>query len=127
MKKLKINTWTAILNIVNCVLFTISWFVIFGAAFSDAFGATNGATNGTAGLFYAMAWVGVILNAICIYQSHKYGIKMTGGILGTIGNVCFGLTAALAFPAIILLVISCVFLFQQHSVKNNGGSTHEQQ
>ncbi len=117
-KKLKINTWTAILNIVNCVLFTISWFVIFGTAFTDALGSTANATSGAATFFYVMAWIGVVLNAICIYQSHKYGIKMTGGILGTIGSVCFGLTAVLAFPAIVLLIISCVFLFQQHPTNN---------
>lgn len=117
-KKIKINTWTAIFNIVNCVLFTVSWFVIFGTAFTDAAGATSGATGGTSTFFYVMAWIGVILNAICIYQSHKHGIKMTGGILGTIGSVCFGLTALLAFPAIVLLIISCVFLFQQHAAKN---------
>lgn len=119
VEKLKINTWTAILNIVNCVLFAISWFVIFGTAFSDALGSTANATGGAAGFFYLMAWVGVVLNAICIYQSHKHGIKMTGGILGTIGNVCFGLTAILAFPAIVLLIIACVFLFQQHPAQNN--------
>ena len=36
MMKLKINMWTGILDIVNCVLFAVSWFVIFGTAFSDA-------------------------------------------------------------------------------------------
>lgn len=125
-KKLKINTWTAIFNIINCVLFTISWFVIFGTAFSDAFGSTTGATNGAATFFYVMAWIGVVLNAICIYQSHKYGIKMTGGILGTIGNACFGCAALLAFPAIVLLIISCVFLFQQHAAKNSNNTTIQQ-
>ncbi len=61
-KKLKINTWTAILNIVNCVLFTISWFVIFGTAFTDALGSTANATSGAATFFYVMAWIGVVLN-----------------------------------------------------------------
>lgn len=122
-KKLKINTWTAIFNIINCVLFTVSWFVIFGTAFTDAAGTTSGATGGAGAFFYVMAWIGVILNAICIYQSHKHGIKMTGGILGTIGSVCFGLTALLAFPAIVLLIISCVFLFQQHTAKNTDNTS----
>lgn len=123
VEKLKINTWTAIFNIINCVLFTVSWFVIFGAAFTDAAGATSGAADGTGVFFYAMAWIGVVLNAACIYQSHKHGIKMTGGILGTIGSVCFGLTAILAFPAIVLLIISCVFLFQQHAVKSTDNTS----
>lgn len=112
VKKLKINTWTAIFNIINCVLFSVSWFVVFGAVFSDATGATTGMADGIAVFFYGMAWIGVLLNAICIYQSHKHGIKMTGAILGTIGSACFDLTAWLAFPAIVLLIISCVFLFQ---------------
>lgn len=118
MKKLKWNVFTAILNIINAVLFVISWFAFFSASFSDAFGATQGASNGTATFFYAMAWIGVIVNVISIYLSHKFHIKITGGVLGTIGNVCFGITAILAFPAIILLVIACVFLFQQHPAKN---------
>lgn len=117
VKKLKLNMWTAILNIVNCVLFAVSWFVIFGTAITDATGASHGATNGAGTFFYAMAWIGVVLNAICIYRSHKNGIKVVGGILGTIGSLCFGLTAALAFPAIVLLIISSVFLFQQSPAK----------
>ena len=115
VKKLKINTWTAILNIINCVLFFVYWFVVvFGTAAFNAAGTTANATGGAA-FFYVMAWIGVVLNAICIFQSHKHGIKMTGGILGTIGSACFGFTVELAFPAIVLLIISCVLLFQQHA------------
>ena len=51
MMKLKINMWTGILDIVNCVLFAVSWFVIFGTAFSDArfvgVTGTNGKTTTT--------------------------------------------------------------------------------
>ena len=118
-KKIKINTWTAIFNIVNCVLFAISWFVIFGTALTDATGVTGNITSGASAFFYIMAWIGVILNVLCIIQSKKAEIKITGGILGTIGSVCFGITAALAFPAIILLVIATVFLFQQRPAKTN--------
>ena len=48
----------------------------------------------------------------------NYIFKVTGGILGLIGNLCFGFTALLAFPAIVILIIACVFLFQQHPAKD---------
>ncbi len=118
MNKSKWNVFAAILDIINIVLFVFSWFVIFGASFTDVFGATQGASSGTATFFYAMAWIGVVVNAISIYLSHKLHIKVTGGILGLIGNLCFGFTALLAFPAIVILIIACVFLFQQHPAKD---------
>lgn len=110
MKKLGINTASAIYNIVNCVFFASSWFVIFGGFIFDS-------ARGTAAFFYALAWIGVVLNAIAIYQSKRAGIKTTGAILGVIGNALFGITTFFAFPAIILLIISIVFLFQQAPVK----------
>ncbi|TLF39320.1 transporter [Lacticaseibacillus zeae] len=116
MNKLKINTWTGIFDIVACLLFASSWFVIFATAFSDAANKTN-ATSGAGIFFYAVAWIGVVLNAIALWQSYKHNISLVGGILGVIGCVCFGLTALLAFPAIILLIIAVVFLFLQHPRK----------
>lgn len=58
--KLKINMWTAIFDIVNCVSFVVSWFVIAGTAVMDATSGTN-ATDGTGLFFYIMAWIGVAL------------------------------------------------------------------
>lgn len=116
MKKLKINIWTGIYNIFACVIFASSWFVIFSAAFSDAANKTN-AINGAATFFYAIAWIGVVLNAFALWQSYKHGISLVGGVLGVIGSVCFGLSAAMAFPAIVLLIIAIVFLFLQHPRK----------
>ena len=78
-------------------LFVFSWFVIFGASFTDVFGATQGASSGTATFFYAMAWIGVVVNAISIYLSHKLHIKVTGGILGLIGNLCLWLYGPFSF------------------------------
>ncbi|WP_421016639.1 hypothetical protein [Furfurilactobacillus cerevisiae] len=63
MQKLKINMWAGILDIINCVLFAMSWFVIFGAAFSDAATGTH-ATSGAGTLFYILAWAGVVLNIV---------------------------------------------------------------
>ena len=113
MKKLKINIWTGIYNIFACVIFASSWFVIFSTAFSDAANKAN-ATGGAATFFYAVAWIGVVLNALALWQSYKHNISLVGGVLGVIGSLCFGLTAAMAFPAIVLLIIAIVFLFLQH-------------
>lgn len=116
--KLKINTWTGILDIVNCVLFAISWFVIFGTAFSDAMGNSN-ATAPTAVFFYIMAWAGVALNIIALVRSKKAGISITGPILGIIGSALFGITALLAFPALVVLIIAAVFTMLQRPAKKD--------
>ncbi|MDF7683364.1 transporter [Lactobacillus sp. ESL0679] len=120
MKKnrLAINTWTGVLDIINCVLFTLSWFVIFGSAFSDAMSGTHN-TSGIGTFFYAMAWIGVILSIIALVLSKKHDISMVGSVLSLIGNALFGFTAALAFPAIVVLIVGIVFLFLQHPAKNN--------
>ncbi|EEW52975.1 hypothetical protein [Limosilactobacillus antri] len=115
--KLKINLWTGILDVINCILFTMSWFVIFGAAFSDATGNTSDVTTGLGNFFYAMAWIGVVVNIIAIIKSRKNGVSLVGPILGLIGSLLFGLTAALAFPAIVVLIIGAVFTFLQHPAK----------
>ena len=113
MKKnrLKLNTWTGILDIINCVLFTVSWFVIFGEAFSE--GTTN-----SGDFFYAMAWIGVVVNVIALVQSKRHGISLVGSVLGIIGSALFGLSGALAFPAIVVLIIAAVFIMLQHPSKN---------
>ena len=115
--KLKINMWTGILDIVNCVLFAMSWFVIFGAAFSDATTGGN-STSGAGAFFYIMAWVGVVLNIIALVRSKKANISIVGPILGIIGSALFGVTAALAFPALVVLIIATVFTMLQHPAKN---------
>ena len=115
--KLKINMWTGILDIINCVLFAVSWPVIFGTAFSDAFSGSS-LTNGTGTFFYVMAWAGVVLNIIALVQSKKANISIVGPILGIIGSALFGLTAFLAFPALIVLIIGTVFTMLQHPAKN---------
>ncbi|MCI1892543.1 transporter [Schleiferilactobacillus perolens] len=117
MKKLKINTWTAIYDILACIIFAVSWIVIFSTAFSDAVNKTNN-TGGAGAFFYIIAWIGVVLNALALWQSYKHDISLVGGILGVIGSLCFGITAILAFPAIVLLIIAVVFLFLQHPRKN---------
>ena len=116
--KLKINIWTGILDIVNCVLVAVSWFVIFGTAFSDATSGGN-TTGGTATFFYIMAWSGVVLNIIALVKSKKANISIVGPILGIIGSALFGVTAALAFPALVVLIIATVFTMLQRPAKNS--------
>lgn len=115
--KLKINMWTGIFDIINCVLFCVSWFVIFGTAVSDAANGGN-ATSGAATFFYVMAWIGVVLNIIALIKSKKAGISLVGPILGIIGSALFGVTAAMAFPALVVLIIATVFTMLQRPAKN---------
>ncbi|GEO48228.1 hypothetical protein [Companilactobacillus kimchii] len=117
MKNLKINIWTGILDIINCILFAISWPVIFSTAASDAFGGTN-LTSGTGVFFYVMAALGVILNIVALVQSRKNNISIVGPVLGIIGNALFLITAAMAFPAIVVIIIGTVFIFLHQPAKN---------
>ena len=111
--KLKINMWTAIFDIVNCVLFVVSWFVI---AVMDTTSGTN-ATGSTGLFFYIMAWIGVALNIWALVASKKNDISIVGPVLGIIGSAMFGVTAAMAFPALVVLIIATVFTFLQHPAK----------
>lgn len=117
MKNLKINIWTGILDIINCILFAISWPVIFSTAASDAFGGTN-LTSGTGVFFYVMAALGIILNIVALIQSRKNNISIVGPVLGIIGNALFLITAAMAFPAIVVIIIGTVFIFLHQPTKN---------
>lgn len=117
MKNLKINIWTGILDIINCVLFAISWPIIFSTAASDAFGGTN-LTSGTGTFFYVMAAIGIVLNLIAIIKSKQSGISIVGSVLGLIGNALFLISAAMAFPAIVVIIIGTVFIFLHHPSKN---------
>ncbi|WP_416383621.1 transporter [Pediococcus pentosaceus] len=116
--KLKINVWTGILDIINAVVFASSWFVIFSTAFSDAANGGN-ATDGVGTFFYVMAGIGVVLNIIALIQSKRHGISIVGSVLGLIANALFLFSGALAFPAIVLLIIGTVFIFLQHPAKKS--------
>ncbi|RWY85761.1 transporter [Pediococcus acidilactici] len=116
--KLKINIWTGILDIINAVVFSASWFVIFSTAFSDAANGSN-STDGASTFFYVMAGIGLVLNIIALIQSKKHGISIVGSVLGLIGNALFLVSGALAFPAIVLLIIGTVFIFLQHPAKKS--------
>ncbi len=118
MKKnrLALNTWTGILDIVNCVLFLISWPVIFITAFSTSDGT---APYRIATFFYAIAWIGISLNIWALVQSKKHCISLVGSVLGIIGNVLFVLTATIAFlPAALVLIVAAVFIMLQKPANN---------
>lgn len=114
--KLKINMWTGIIDIVNCILFCASWFVIFGTAFTDATTGSN-STDIAAIVFYGMAWIGVIMNILALLKSKEAGISLVGPILGIIGSALFGITALAAFPALVVLIIATVFTFLERPAK----------
>lgn len=74
-----------------------------------------------------MAWIGVVLNVVALVQSKKHGISLVGSVLGIIGSALFGLTAAMAFPAIVVLIVAAVFIMLQHPSKNyEDNNTHPQ-
>lgn len=111
MTKLKINMWTAIDDIINIVLFASSWFLIFGAAFG------GGDSDSTADFLLFMALIGLVLNIISLVRSRKVNISIVGPILGIIGNGVYLFGAWAAFPAMVLLIIACVFSFMQKPVQ----------
>lgn len=112
--KLKINLIAGIYSIFAAVMFAISWFVVIAEAVGS-----NGDSSSSITFFYAVAWIGVVLNAYAMYASKKAGITLTGAVLGLIGCVLFGFTAAMAFPAIVVLIVAAVFQFLQRPKKDN--------
>lgn len=117
--KLKLNIWTGIMDIVNSILFVFSWFAIAASAIGDAFNKTN-TIGGTANFFVAFAAIGLIMNITSLVRNKKYGISLVGPILGVIGNGLYLIMPALAFPAIVVLIVATVFTFLQKSTNQQG-------
>lgn len=127
-KKLKINTWTAIFNIINCIAIMAVWSLVIFTFFivkdiisiDRVFYIVLHYKN--LEVMYVISWIGIVLNAICAFLSYKHGAKLTGPILGILGSICFILTETevTTLPtllSIILLITSCVFLFRQRPGK----------
>ncbi|WP_429970826.1 transporter [Fructilactobacillus sp. Tb1] len=112
--KLKLNMWTAIYDIFEIIFAFFSWFLIMGAAFSDA-GKDNASSMAT--FLAVVALIGLVLNVWSLVQSKKHQISIVGPILGIIGSGIFALGSIMAFPAMVLLIIACVFSFMQKPVK----------
>lgn len=111
--RLKINTWTAIDDVINIIFAFCSWFLIIGAAFSDD-GGSN--ASSMAGFLSIIAIIGLILNIIALVKSKEAGLSIAGQILGIIGNALFVLGAILALPTLVLLILACVFTLMQKPV-----------
>lgn len=103
--KSKYDLWVGGYNLFVCLLFICSWFAVFG---SDL-------TVRMTFFFSLFAWIGVILNAIAIVQSHNLQISLIGPILGIIGCALYGFSASLALPAVIINIVSAFFIFMQHN------------
>lgn len=113
-KKLKINLWTGIVDIVMAVLITVSWFAVLFAAFGDAVTGSR-ATGGVGTFFYVCAGMTLILHVIALIQSRKAGISIIGHVLGIIGMGCFLITMVLALPALVLAILAAIFTLRQRS------------
>ena len=107
--KSKMNTWTAIFNIFNCLMLFISWFVVIAEAIADG--------NSSGDFFYLVTWIGVVLNVLSFYYAKEMNISVVGPVLGIIGSVLSGLSMIFAFPSIVLLIIAIVFEFLQKPAK----------
>lgn len=114
-KKLKINTASGIVDIVNAVLIGMSWFVVLGVAVSEV-SENGGSTTGTASFFYVMAGIGLILHIVGLVQCKKNGISILGHILGIVGSGLFLVSILFALPAFVLLILSSVFTLMQKNI-----------
>lgn len=112
MKDNQINFWTAILDIINAVLFFISWLIFLWMSSSEII------SHGTAKIYlfcylfcYLMADIGAVLSIASLIQSQNMGIPIAGSIFSIIGNLLFFITKSMALPAIVMLVIAIILLF----------------
>lgn len=112
--KLKLNIWTGIMDIINSILFVLSWFAIAASAFEDAFNKSE-TMSGTTTFFAAFAALGLVMNITALFRNKKYGISLVEPILGVIGNGLYLVAPLFAFPAIVILIIATVFTFLQKS------------
>lgn len=113
--KLKINTASGIVDIVNTVLVAMSWFVVLFSAVDEATGGGS-STTGSASFFYVAVGVGLVLHIIGLVKSKKVGISITGHILGIVGSGLFLLSMAFALPTFVLLILSSIFTLMQKNV-----------
>ena len=113
--KLKINTASGIVDIVNTVLVAMSWFVVLFSAVDEATGGES-STTGSASFFYVAVGVGLVLHIIGLVKSKKVGISITGHILGIVGSGLFLFSMAFALPTFVLLILSSIFTLMQKNV-----------
>ncbi|WP_157945005.1 hypothetical protein [Apilactobacillus quenuiae] len=56
---------------------------------------------------------------MAFYYAKQVNISVVGAVLGIIGSLLSGITMALAFPSIVLLIIAVVFDFLQKPAKGD--------
>ncbi|WKB36029.1 transporter [Terrilactibacillus sp. S3-3] len=116
-RKLKINVFAGIIDILMAFLIMISWFTVFFAAFGDAATGSH-ATGGVGTFFYTCAGIVLIVHIIALVKSKKAGISIAGHVLGIIGTACFLITMLLAFPAFVLVILAAIFTLIQKNTTN---------
>ncbi|MTP79787.1 hypothetical protein GMB70_14160 [Turicibacter sanguinis] len=118
--KLKINTIAGIFDIIASVMYFIAPVVGIGAAFSEAFEATEaGSTESLATGFMVFALIGLVLHIVALVKSKKANISNVGNILGIIANaIVLVLGLLLAFPAMVLSILSAVFTLRQKQLNS---------
>lgn len=72
MKDNQINFWTVILDIINAVLFFISWLIFLWMSFSETI-PHGTATNKFFLFCYLMADIGAVLSIASLIQSQNMG------------------------------------------------------
>jgi hypothetical protein len=117
-KKLKLNIFTGIADIIMAFLIMISWFAVFFAAVGDAATGTQ-ATGGVGTFFYVCAGITLILHIIALVKSKKAGISIVGHVLGIVGMGCFLITMFLALPAFVLAILAAIFTLLQKNVDSS--------
>lgn len=116
--KLKINTAAGIFDIIASVFYLIAPLMGIGVAFSEAFetveaGSASAFATGSMGF----ALIGLILHIVALVKSKKANISNVGNILGIIANaIVLVLGLLLAFPAMVLSILSAVFTLRQKQV-----------
>ena len=118
--KLNINTWAGIFDIVASAFYLAGPLMGFSVAITAAFdvaAAGSSLTFGSFALCFALA--GLILHIVALVKSKKANISLTGNILGIIANaIVLVLGLLLAFPAMVLSILSAVFTLRQKQVEN---------
>lgn len=112
---LKINIIAGIFDIIASIVYLIAPIIGIGTAFSEAFEATEaGSTESFVTGFMLFALMGLILHILALFKSKKANISNTGNILGIIANaIVLVLGILLAFPAMVLSILSAVFTLKQ--------------
>ena len=118
--KLKINITAGIFDIIASVFYLFAPIIGIGTAFSEAFDAAEaGSTETIVTGFMGFAAICLILHIVALVKSKKAHISNVGNILGLIANaLVLVLGLLLAFPAMVLSILSAVFTLRQKQLNS---------